>query len=178
MPELHDTEGFLPAADRPANGGGVSSAEGKRKERRSETIDAAPSFGAALADGQIGAGHVDALADASAKLDAEVRERLFGYEEELLTEAASMSPEPFGRSVRERARANQIFGAVDHEVAAMVAEGERRHDHVIHDHGLVLRLEPDRTLHLARPDGSPVCTSEPDVPPQRTHRSRRRRAAA
>ena len=372
MRELHDTEGCMPAADRHAMGGGVSSAEGKRKERRSEAIDAAPSFGEALADGQIGAEHVDALADASAKLDDEVKERLFGHEEELLADAASMSPERFGRSVRERARrlerdqglernrrqrrdtylsrklngatgmiegrfafhpelASQIFGAVDLEVAGMVAEGERRgdpeftdrrvdrnrlaaealgrltagghqqrrpaeaditvlvdattvetgelhdhsvcetgdgaalppagvrrllcngrvtpiyvdadgnplavgnttrhadraqrralralyrtcafgdcdvlfarceihhilpwqlggptdlanlipvcsrHHHVIHDHGLVLHLEPERTVHVSRPDGSPVFTAEPDVPPQRTDRSHRRRSAA
>jgi hypothetical protein len=369
MPELHATSGCMPAADRHTLSGGVSSAEGKRKDRRSEAIDAAPSFGDALADGEIGAEHVDALANASAKLDDEVKEQLFGYEDELLAEAASMSPERFGRSVRERARrlerdqglernrrqrrdtylsrklngatgmiegrfalhpelANQIFGAVDLEVAAMVAEGERRgdpefahrrvdrnrmaaealgrlvggghqqsrpveaditvivdattvetgelhnhsvcetsdgaalppasvrrllcngrvspiyvdgdgnplaagrtirhanrsqrralramyrtcafgncdvpferceihhilpwqlggstdlanlipacsrHHHVVHDHDLILDLQPDRTLIVSRPDGSAVFTSEPDVPPQR---SKRRRAAA
>ncbi len=369
MRELHATSGCMPAADRHTLSGGVSSAEGKRKDRRSEAIDAAPSFGDALADGEIGAEHVDALANASAKLDDEVKEQLFGYEDELLAEAASMSPERFGRSVRERARrlerdqglernrrqrrdtylsrklngatgmiegrfalhpelANQIFGAVDLEVAAMVAEGERRgdpefaqrrvdrnrmaaealgrlvggghqqsrpveaditvivdattvetgelhnhsvcetsdgaalppasvrrllcngrvspiyvdgdgnplaagrtirhanrsqrralramyrtcafgncdvpferceihhilpwqlggstdlanlipacsrHHHVVHDHDLILDLQPDRTLIVSRPDGSAVFTSEPDVPPQR---SKRRRAAA
>ena len=372
MRELHATSGCMPAADRHTIDGGVSSAEGKRKERRSEAIDDAPSFGQALADGQIGAEHVDALANASAKLDDEVRARLFGHEDELLSEAASMSPERFGRAVRERARrlerdqglernrrqrrdtylsrklngatgmiegrfafhpelANQIFGAVDLEVAAMVAEGERRgdpefadrrvdrnrlaaealgrlvggghqqvrpteaditaivdvttgetgelhdhsvcetgdgaalppagvlrllcngrvspvyvdadgnplavghttrqanrsqrralralyrtcgfgdcdvpfarcevhhvlpwrlggatdlanlipvcsrHHHVIHDHGLVLDLHADRTLTVSRPDGTTVFTSEPDVPPQRSGRSKRRRTAA
>ncbi|MDW3213714.1 MAG: DUF222 domain-containing protein [Ilumatobacteraceae bacterium] len=372
MRELHATSGCMPASDRHTIEGGVSSAEGKRKERRSEAIDDVPSFGEALADGQIGAEHVDALANASAKLDDEVKARLFEDEDELLAEAASMSPERFGRSVRERARrlerdqglernrrqrrdtylsrklngatgmiegrfafhpelANQIFGAVDLEVAAMVAEGEQRadpefadrrvdrnrlaaealgrlvggghqqirpaeaditaivdvttaetgelhdhsvcetddgaalppasvlrllcngrvtpiyvdadgnplavghttrhanraqrqalralyrtcgfgecdtpfarceihhvlpwqlggptdlanlipvcsrHHHVIHDHGLILDLLPDRTLTVARPDGTAVFTSEPDVPSRRSTRSRRRRTAA
>lgn len=73
MRDLHATSGCMPAADRHAMNGSVSSAEGRRRERRSEAIDAAPSFGEALADGKIGPGHVDALANASAKLDDEVR---------------------------------------------------------------------------------------------------------
>ena len=372
MRELHATSGCMPASDRHSLNGGVSSPEGKRKERRSEAIDAAPSFGEALADGTIWAEHVDALANASAKLDDEVKEQLFGHEDELLADARTMSPEQFGRSVRERARrlerdqglernrrqrrdtflsrklnsatgmiegrfafhpelANQIFGAVDLEVSAMVAEGERRgdpefadrrvdrsrlaaealgrlvggghqqirpveaditaivdvttaetgelhdhsvcetsdgaplppssvlrllcngrvtpiyvdadgnplaagrtirhanraqrralsvlyrtcafgncdvaferceihhilpwqlggltdlanlipvcsrHHHVIHDHGLVLDLLPDRTLMVKQPDGEVLFTSEPDLPPQRSERSKRRRAAA
>jgi hypothetical protein len=50
MQELHATAGAAPAADLHTRCGGVSSAEGKRKERRSEAIEQAPSFGDALAD--------------------------------------------------------------------------------------------------------------------------------
>lgn len=169
MRELHDTAGAAPAADLHTRCGGVSSAEGKRKERRSEAIDQAPSFGDALASGAIGAEHVDALANATAKLDDDVRTALFGLERELLDDATRMTPERFGRACRDRARrlerdqgvernrrqrretflsrklnlatgmvegrfafhpqlAEQVFGAVDREVAALIAEGERAGD--------------------------------------------------
>lgn len=169
MRELHDTAGAMPAVDQHTRCGGVSAAEGRRKERRSELLDRAHSFGRALANGEIGAEHVDALANATTKLDDETRERLLDQETELLEEARSMSPERFARSCRNRVRslerdagvarnrrqrnqtfisrrqnpatgmvegsfafhpelADQVFGAVDREVAAMVAEGERAGD--------------------------------------------------
>ncbi|MDW3212501.1 MAG: HNH endonuclease [Ilumatobacteraceae bacterium] len=169
MTVLHDSAGAAPAADLHTRCGGVSAAEGKRKERRSKTLDEAPSFGDALADGAIGAEHVDALANATARLDDEVKASLLGETSDLLGAAASMSPERFGRHVRDRARrierdngverntrqrretylsrklngatgmvegrfafhpelANQVFGAVDRQVAAMIAEGERNGD--------------------------------------------------
>jgi len=167
--ELHDTAGGAPAADLHTRCGGVSSAEGKRKERRSKTIETAPSFGEALAEGTIGAEHVDALANATGRLDNDTTSQLFDDEAELLADAASMSPEKFGRSCRDRIRrlerdqglernrrqrndtflsrktnmatgmiegryafhpelANQVFGALDHQVAANIAAGEARRD--------------------------------------------------
>jgi hypothetical protein len=101
---LHDTAGGAPPADVHTKGGGVSAAEGKRRERRSKTIDEAPSFGDALASGAIGAEHVDALANATTKLDDEVKEALFDCEDDLLSDATRMSPEQFGRSCRDLAR--------------------------------------------------------------------------
>ena len=165
-----ETTGSAPAADAHGRHSGVSAAEGKRKERRSKTIDDAPSFGDALADGAIGAEHVDGFANATAKLDDDVRSQLLAEEATLVEEAASMTPEEFARHCRDRVRqlerdhgiernkqqrrdtflsrktnmrtgmvdgrfsfhpelANQIFGAVDKEVDAMVAAGERRGDH-------------------------------------------------
>jgi hypothetical protein len=147
----------------------VSAAEAKRKERRSETIDEAPSFGEALASGDVGAEHVDALAAATSKLNDDVKAALLDHEDDLLAEASRTTPEQFGRSCRELARrlerdngiernarqrrdtylsrklngatgmiegrfafhpelANQVFGAVDREVAAMIKAGERRGD--------------------------------------------------
>lgn len=167
--ELHATAGDAPPADLHSRCGGVSSAEGKRKERRSEAIEHAPSFGDALACGSIGAEHVDALANATAMLDDVVRDALFGLEDELLDDATRMTPERFGRACRDRARrlerdqgidrnrrqrrqtflsrkinqatgmvegrfafhpelADQVFGAVDREVAAMISEGEQAGD--------------------------------------------------
>jgi hypothetical protein len=49
--------------------GGVSAAEGRRRERRSKTLDDAPSFADAFETGKIGAEHVDALANATTGLD-------------------------------------------------------------------------------------------------------------
>ena len=105
MIELHEQQGAAPAADVHTQTGGVSSAEGKRKERRSKTLDEAPSFEDALGSGEIGAEHVDALANATAKLDDDVKDQLFDREDDLLDDAKRLSPEEFGRSVRDLARA-------------------------------------------------------------------------
>ncbi len=167
--ELHASAGAAPAADRHARCGGVSSAEGKRKERRSETLDEAPSCGDALAAGTIGAEHVDALANATARLDDDVKAAVLDHESDLLADATRLSPEQFAKTCRGLARllehdhgisrnerhrrethlsrridpatgmvvgrfafhpelANQVFGAVDREVAAMIAEGTRAGD--------------------------------------------------
>jgi hypothetical protein len=82
----------------------VSSAEGKRKERRSKTLDEAPSFGDALAAGAIGAEHVDALANATAQLDDDLKAAVLEHENELLADATSLSPEQFGKACRDLAR--------------------------------------------------------------------------
>ena len=105
MIQLHAEEGAAPAADQHTKCGGVSAAEGKRKERRSKTLDEAPSFEEALGSGEIGAEHVDALANATAKLDDDVRAELFDREDDLLDDARRLSPEEFGRSVRDLSRA-------------------------------------------------------------------------
>jgi Domain of unknown function (DUF222)/HNH endonuclease len=102
--ELHDTQGAAPAAELHAKCGGVSSAEGKRKERRSKVLDDAPSFGDALESGDIGAEHVDALANATAKLDDDIKGRLLDREDDLLDDARQMTPEEFGRSCRDLGR--------------------------------------------------------------------------
>lgn len=167
--ELHDAAGGAPASDVHTRCGGVSAAEGKRKQRRSETIDDAPSFGCALAAGRIGAEHVDALASATVKLDDDVKSALLDCEDDLLADAERLTPEKFGRSVRDLARrleldhgiernrqqrretflsrrlnpatgmtegrfafhpelANQVFGAIDKEVAAMIKQGAQAGD--------------------------------------------------
>jgi hypothetical protein len=166
MRELYETAGAAPAADEHGRHGGVSAAEGKRKERRAETIERAPLFGDALAEGVIGAEHVDVLANATSGLAADVKSELLAKADELVVEAGSMTPEQFGRHCRDQVRqleadqgierntrqrrdtflsrktnmvtgmvegrfalhpelANQIFGAVNREVDAMIAAGER-----------------------------------------------------
>lgn len=169
MRELNATSNGAAAADLHTTCGGVSSAEGRRKERRSETIDEAPSFGEALANGVIGAEHVDALANATSRLDDDTKAALLDCSDDLLADAGRMPPEKFGRSCRELARrlerdqglernrrqrrdtflsrrlngetgmiegrfafhpelANQVFGAIDKEVAALITTGEGRGD--------------------------------------------------
>ena len=164
--ELHRAEGGPAAADAHVRAGSVSAAEARRRERRAAALDEAPSFSGALAEGSICAGHVDALADATCGLADPVREAVLEHEAELLSDAARLTPERFGRSVRDLARvlehddglerdrrrrrdtyltrrvddatgmvegrfsmhpelAGALFGAVDREVAAMLAEAER-----------------------------------------------------
>jgi hypothetical protein len=149
--------------------GGVSAAEGRRKERRSKAIDDAPSFGDALESGRIGAEHVDVLANVTATVADEVKAELLAAEAALLDAAVSKTPEQFARTCRDRIRrierdqgisrnrqqrretfvsrklnaatgmiegryafhpelGNQIFNAIDKEVAAMIAEGVRAGD--------------------------------------------------
>jgi hypothetical protein len=163
---LHESAGAASAADEHSRCGGVSSAEGKRKERRSKTLDEAPGFADALSNGEIGAEHVDALANHTAKLDDEIKDQLLDLADDLLDDARRLTPEKFGRSCGDLIRrlekdhgiernrrqrqqtflsrklnpstgmtegrfalhpelANQIFGAIDKEVAAMVHAGER-----------------------------------------------------
>jgi hypothetical protein len=169
MRELQTTAGGVAPAEAHTKCGGVSAAEGKRKERRSETIEEAPSFGDALASGAIGAEHIDALGNVTARLDEQVKAAMLDRQQDLLGKATTMTPEQFGRSCRDLARklerdhgikrnqqqrrqtfitrrtnvatgmiegrfafhpelGNQIFGAIDKEVAAMIAEGERAGD--------------------------------------------------
>jgi hypothetical protein len=104
MSELHEADGTAPAADLHTKCGGVSAAEGKRKERRSKTLDDAPSFGDALETGEISAEHVDALANATSSLPDDVKDQLLDYEDDLLDDARRKTPEEFARSCRDLAR--------------------------------------------------------------------------
>ncbi len=63
-----------------------------------------PQLGAALADGSIGAGHVDAVVKAVRHLDDDAKEELAGHAEALVNAAATMTPEQFDREVRDLAR--------------------------------------------------------------------------
>ena len=82
----------LPPADLHARTPGCSTREAHDNERRSDIIDAAPAFGDALATGHIGTAHVDALANATAKLDEAVRDDLFGRVDDLLDSAKASHP--------------------------------------------------------------------------------------
>ncbi|MEI6403477.1 MAG: HNH endonuclease [Actinomycetota bacterium] len=167
--ELSAALGTAPAADVHVRASGVSAGEGRRKERRADTLTQVPVFAEALSAGQVGTEHVDALAAAVAVLDDDTRTALFDRDLSLLGIAMHSTPEQFGRHVRSTIRtlelcagvernlqqrrdtyltrrhnpatgmvegrfalhpelASQIFTAVDREVAAMLADGERRLD--------------------------------------------------
>ena len=57
-----------------------------------------------MGDGTIGAEHVDALSNATTRLDDDTTEKLLDLEDELLADAAAMSPEKFERACRGRIR--------------------------------------------------------------------------
>ena len=148
---------------------GDSAADALKKQRRAETFREAPSFGDALSDGRISAGHVDAFTAAAANTTDDVKASLFDAQDELAELASSMRPDEFKRRLQATVRSlersnglernqrqrngtfimrrlnmatgmiegtfalhpelgNQIFRAIDNEVAAMVATGERLKD--------------------------------------------------
>ena len=112
LTEHHAAGQSAPAADTHTQQGRVSAAEGRRKERRSKTINDAPKFGDALAGGEIGAEHVDALAAATSRLDDAIKAELLG-QEDLLDVARSETPEKFGQTVRDRARTLEADNGIE-----------------------------------------------------------------
>src|SRR5690606_20152699 len=79
---------------------GVSSHEARKRERRATTIKDAPLFGEALASGQIAAEHADALANATCRLDADLKAELRARQAELVRTASHTTPEQFARHCR------------------------------------------------------------------------------
>ncbi len=110
--EHHAAGQSAPAADTHTQQGRVSAAEGRRKERRSKTINDAPRFGDALAGGEIGSEHVDALAAATSRLDDAIKAELLD-QEDLLDVARSETPEKFGQAVRDRARTLEADNGIE-----------------------------------------------------------------
>lgn len=93
-----------PAADLHTRNGGVSANEARQKERRAEALEQAPSLADQLADGAVTAGHADALANATTRVDDEILAEFFEHEAALATDAARMTPEEFGRNCRDMIR--------------------------------------------------------------------------
>ena len=90
-----------PVADLFSRNAGVSAAEGRLRDRRSKALEDAPSFVDALAHGSVSAGHADALANATGRLDDATRSSFFDREDELLDRATHSTPEQFGRHCRD-----------------------------------------------------------------------------
>lgn len=99
------TEGeSLGSADSHVRNSGISAKEAARRERRAKTIERVPAFGAALAEGAVSAEHVDALTNATLKLDDEAAAALYTCADELLAFAEANSPGRFARRCRDLAR--------------------------------------------------------------------------
>ncbi len=79
---------------------GISAAEAKAKDRRSKALEEAPSFSDALAEGAVSAGHTDALANATARLDQPTKDLFLEHEAALLDQATHSTPEEFARHCR------------------------------------------------------------------------------
>jgi hypothetical protein len=93
--------------------GGVSAGEGRRKERRADTLAQVPVFAEALSAGQVGTEHIDALAAAVAVLDDDTRTALFDRDLSLLGIAMHSTPEQFGRHVRSTIRTLELCAGVE-----------------------------------------------------------------
>ena len=91
----------VPVADLFSRNAGVSAAEGRQKDRRSKALEDAPSFADALAQGAVTAGHADALANVTDRLDDTTRSSFFDHETDLLDRASTSTPEQFGRHCRD-----------------------------------------------------------------------------
>jgi len=103
--------GELAGAGRGEAAATVLAGGGRRARRDAEAAAARgavcarmPGLGAALADGTIGAGHVDAVANAARHLDENAKARLAEHSAALVRAAEQMPAEQFDREVRDLAR--------------------------------------------------------------------------
>jgi hypothetical protein len=87
--------------------------QANRAKERSETLAATPDLAAALDDGAITSGHIDALTRASKQLDDEQRNELFERVEGLVDVAAAATIDQFGQRVRLEAKKLQRLSAED-----------------------------------------------------------------
>ncbi len=87
-----------------AGGGRRAKRDAEAAATRGIVCERMPELGEALADGTIGAGHVDAVVNAARGLDDDAKQELAGHAEALVNAAAAMSPEQFDHEVRDLAR--------------------------------------------------------------------------
>jgi hypothetical protein len=87
-----------------ANHGGLSSKQAASAAERERVAAQATGFEDALADADVSAGHLDALAAATRNLDSSQLEAFLGWEDDLLNAARRMSVDAFSRECRGVAR--------------------------------------------------------------------------
>jgi hypothetical protein len=92
---LHAQGRSAAAADVHTRNGGVSSKEARQKERRAKALENSPSLADKLATGDVTAGHADVVADVTARLDADTKQRFFDLEADVAADATRNSPEDF-----------------------------------------------------------------------------------
>ncbi len=118
--ELYEQGVSAPAVDLHTRNSGVSADEARRKERRAKVLDQAPAMASALAGGTIGAEHADALANATIRLDDDVKTSLLDLEADLAQDAARMTPEEFAKNCRDTVR------LLERDAGVQRAERQRR----------------------------------------------------
>ena len=101
----------LAAEGASADAATVLTGGGRRSRRDAEAAAARgavcarmTAFGAALANGSVSAGHLDAVVKAASSLDEQARSKLAEHADELVVAAASSSPEQFESEVRDVVR--------------------------------------------------------------------------
>jgi Domain of unknown function (DUF222) len=98
--ELHHAGSGVGSEELLNRNAGCSAAEARRRRRRAAALAKANEFAAALANGQVGAEHADALANATARADDAVQAEFFANEASLLDEASRSTPEDFAKHCR------------------------------------------------------------------------------
>ncbi|MFW2336525.1 DUF222 domain-containing protein [Ilumatobacter sp.] len=98
--ELHDDGEGAPAAEMLSRTTKTSSRDARLIERRSRLLARAPELAALLRAGRISSAHVDALANAVARLDDDQLTVMLEREHELSELAPTISPEAFARRCR------------------------------------------------------------------------------
>lgn len=84
--------------------GRQSSKDAKAASEREGVCTAMPGFEDALADGQVSAGHVDAIANATRGLDEHDRAEFIGEADNLLDDATAQSVDAFSKNCRDLAK--------------------------------------------------------------------------
>ena len=82
----------------------TSLGQASKTTERSATLDATPGLGAALGDGAITAGHIDALTRTSKRLDPDKRDALFERADALAAVAAAATVDEFARRLELEAK--------------------------------------------------------------------------
>ncbi len=141
----------LAAEGRSESASGVLRDCGRRSGRdaaaaagREQACEQLPSFETALAAGTVSAGHLDAVANATAKLDEAAKAEFTAHESELLDAAAESSVESFERQCRDIARSIIDHGAGTELERQRAANNIRQwNDKVTGMHHLHAELDPE-----------------------------------
>ena len=105
-----------------------SNRDAKAAAGRAETAAQMPTLGDALGDGAITAGHLDAIANATAKLTDDQKAAFATHEDVLRKRAARVSVEQFERECRDLARA--IVAESEHDDGRSELERQRAKNNI------------------------------------------------
>ena len=133
--------------------GRQSGKDAKAAADRERVCEQMPGFEAALDDGTIAAGHVDAVADATRNLDDAVRTEFADHVDDLVDQASNTSVDAFGRACREMARTLAARHRADSDVAELeqqraMSKVRRWVDKATGKHHTRIELDPVRGSRL------------------------------